>query len=218
MMVETKQREPREPKGAVRTCAGCGERTTATALVRVVLDPGSGELAVDFAGSGFGHGAHVHAAPECLQKALKGGFARVFAPSGVTKRVKNKVTGDLRSLGEQILAGADRRIEGLVSGAKRARHLAIGSDLVHEALKDGTAILVVVARDAAAAAQRLEVQNAVAEGKAIAWSDKARLGALCAKDEVAVCAVLHAGVAEAITSAYQTSRRFRSEEWWSEVR
>lgn len=203
MMVDTRQREPRE-KGPVRTCAGCGARTAADALVRVVLDPSSGELAVDLAGSGFGRGAHAHAAPECLQQALKRGFSRIF---------KEEVTGDVRALGEQIVAGVDRRIEGLLSGAKRARHLAVGSDLVGEALKDGRALLVVVARDAAAAAQRQEVQRAVAEGKAIAWSEKARLGALLAKDEVAVCAVLHAGVAEAITSAYQTSRRFRGEAW-----
>jgi len=204
MMAETKQSEERGGKKPVRTCAGCGEHTAADALVRVVHDPSSGELAIDLAGSGFGRGAHVHAAPECLQKALKAGFARVF---------KAKVEGDVRSLGEQILAGSDRRLEGLISGAKRAKHLAVGADLVREALRDGKCELVIVARDAAAAAELPEVQKAVAAGKAIAWGDKARLGGLLGKDEVAVCGVVHAGVAEAITSAYQTSRRFRSEAW-----
>lgn len=210
-MGETSEHEQRKgEKGPVRTCAGCGKRveargTTADALVRVVLDPSSGELAIDFAGSGFGRGAHVHAAPECLEKALKGGFSRAF---------KEKVTGELRPLGEQIALGADRRIEGLLTGARRAKHLVIGADVVREALRDGSAALVVVTRDAAAAAQLPEVQRAVGEGKALAWSEKARLGALFGKDEVAVCAVLHAGVAEAVTSAYQTSRRFRSEAWW----
>jgi predicted RNA-binding protein YlxR (DUF448 family) len=205
MMVETNESEPRKGKTPVRTCAGCGKHDAADELVRVVLDPSeSGEVAVDLAGSGFGRGAHVHAAPECLAKALKAGFSKVF---------KSKVTGELGELGRQIVAAADRRIEGLLSGARRARQIAIGADAVREALRDGGASLVVVARDAAAAASLPEVQTAIGGGNAVAWSDKARLGALFAKDEVAVCAVTHPGVAEAIASAHRTSRQFRSEAW-----
>lgn len=217
MIVETKQHETRRgPAGPVRTCAGCAGRAGADELVRVVLDPSTGELAADVAGSSArssarvqasrcGRGAHVHASPECLEKALsRGGFARVF---------KHEVAGEVRDLAGQILAGSERRIEGLLAGARRARHLAVGADLVREALREGRAALVVVARDAAAAAQLPEVRDAVAEGRAIAWSDKARLGALLAKDEIAVCGILHTGVAEAVAHAYQVSRRFRSEAW-----
>ena len=53
-----------------------------------------------------------------------------------------------------------------------------------------------------------EVERAIAGGKAIAFSEKKRLGALFARDEVAVCAVLHPGVANAIASAYRISRPF----------
>ena len=65
-----------------------------------------------------------------------------------------------------------------------------------------------------------EIQEAVAEGKAIAWGNKQRLGAIFGRDETAVCAVLHDGVAKAIKSARQQALPFaggvvRSEAWWS---
>lgn len=196
-----------------RTCAGCLKKAPPAALVRVIVDPATGEVAVDLAGSAFGRGAHVHPSLACVEKAAKTGFSRIF---------KTKIVGDAEAIGAQIVDAADRRIEGLLAGAKRARQIATGADLTVEALREGKAALVVVARDAAAAAHLLEVERAIAQGKAIAWSVKSRLGALFARDEIGVCAVLQAGVAEAIASAYQTSRPFvgsRSEAWSSsEVR
>jgi predicted RNA-binding protein YlxR (DUF448 family) len=156
-------------------------------------------VVVDVASSGFGRGAHVHASPDCVAKALKGGFARVF---------KTRVEGKAQDFAAQLVAAADRRIEGLLMGARRARHLVIGGDSVVEGLRGGKVKLVVVARDAAAAAQLGEVRDAVAAGKAIAWSLKGRLGALLAKDEVAVCGVVHDKVAAAIEGAYRNSRPF----------
>jgi predicted RNA-binding protein YlxR (DUF448 family)/ribosomal protein L7Ae-like RNA K-turn-binding protein len=195
----------------VRTCAGCGKRDQAEALVRVVLDPSSGELAVDLADGKFGRGAHVHPTAACVVKATtKGGFAKAF---------KTKVVAEPKAVGEQLVLAADRRIEGLLGGAKRARQLAIGSDLVREALREEKASLVVVACDAAAAADLPEVRKAIGDGNAVPFADKKRLGALLGKDEVAVCAVLNAGVASALASAQLASRPFRSEAaWWSEVR
>jgi predicted RNA-binding protein YlxR (DUF448 family)/ribosomal protein L30E len=191
--------EPVKSTGPVRTCAGCQKRVSADELVRVVLDPSSQEIAVDLSGSAFGRGAHVHGTTECLAKALKGGFARVF---------KTKVVADAKVIGAQIVSAADRRIEGLLQGARRAKQIAVGADVVVESLREGKAELVVVARDAAAAARLGEVERAIASGKAIAFSEKKRLGALFARDEVAVCAVLHSGVAAAIAATYRVSRPF----------
>src|ERR1700742_4848341 len=81
-------------KRTERTCAGCGKHAEPHELVRVVLDPSSGALAVDLAHSGFGRGAHVHGAPSCLAKALKSGFARVF---------KQEVKGDAAAIGQEIV-------------------------------------------------------------------------------------------------------------------
>jgi len=213
-MAETKQHDERgeqgEKPGSRRQCAGCAKRDFADALVRVVLDPADGSLAVDLADSRFGRGAHVHASKECAQKALRGGFAKVF---------KCKVEGTVESLAEQILVAADRRIEGLLAGARRGKLAISGADVVRAAYREGTAALIVVASDAAAAAKLSEIQDAVAQGKAIAWSNKQRLGAIFGRDEVAVCAVLHEGVAKAIGSARLMALPFagaaRSEAWWS---
>ena len=213
-MAETKQHDERgeqgEKPGSRRQCAGCAKRDFADALVRVVLDPADGSLAVDLADSRFGRGAHVHASKECAQKALRGGFAKVF---------KCKVEGTVESLGEQILDAADRRIEGLLAGARRGKLAISGSDVVRAAYREGTAAMIVVASDAAAAAKLSEIQDAVAQGKAIGWSNKQRLGAIFGRDEVAVCAVLHEGVAKAIGSARLMALPFagaaRSEAWWS---
>jgi predicted RNA-binding protein YlxR (DUF448 family) len=194
-----------EKKRTERTCAGCGKHADVSDLVRVVLDPSSGELAVDMAGGGFGRGAHVHGAPSCLQKALKSGFARVF---------KTEIKGDADAIAKDIVQAADRRIEGLISGAKRAGQLAIGADAVSDAKSPQ---LFVVARDAAAAAKLPIVEQAISEGNAIAFADKSRIGALLSPTnvggsgtkEVAVIAILHAGVAEAVAKTYRLSGAFR---------
>lgn len=230
-MMNSDARAKAAPRRSERTCAGCGKQAPPEELVRVVHDSGSGEVAVDLAGSGFGRGAHIHPSPECLTKALRGGFARVF---------KSKVIGDARALGEEIVKAADRRIEGLLAGARRAGQLAVGSDVVVAAWKEKRAELVVVARDAAAAAKLPEVEKAVASGKALAFSDKQRLGSLTKQPsgpsdgrEVAVIAVVHPGVAAAIAHTYRMSGSFRGavgsaapvapgvrseEAWSSEVR
>lgn len=205
-----------ERKRNERTCAGCGKHADAGDLVRVILDPSSGELAVDLAGSGFGRGAHVHGAPSCLQKALKSGLSRVF---------KTEIKGDAAALATAIVEAADRRIEGLISGAKRAGQVAIGGDAVSEAEE---AKLLIVARDAAAAAKLPVVEQAIAQGSAIAFADKSRIGALLSPatrgaggtKEVAVIAILHAGVAEAVAKTYRLSGAFRESKeasWTSRV-
>ena len=211
-MADTKQPEERselgEKPGPRRQCAGCAKRDSADDLLRIVLGE-EGALAVDLADSRFGRGSHVHASKECMQKALRGGFAKVF---------KTKVEGTVESLGEQIVIAADRRIEGLLAGARRGKLAIAGADVVREAYREGNAALVVVASDAAAATKHPEIQEAVAEGKAIAWSNKQRLGAIFGRDETAVCAVLHEGVAKAIGSARRIALPFagaRSEAWWS---
>lgn len=214
-MAETKQHDESSEQGGIsrsrsrRQCAGCAKRDFADDLVRVVLDPADGMLAVDLADSRFGRGAHVHASKECVQKALRGGFAKVF---------KCKVEGTVEALGEQLVIAADRRIEGLLAGAKRGKLAISGSDVVRAAYREGTAALVLVACDAAAAAKLPEIQEAVSQGKAIGWGNKQRLGAIFGRDEVAVCAVLHEGVAKAIGSARRIALPFagaRSEAWWS---
>jgi predicted RNA-binding protein YlxR (DUF448 family)/ribosomal protein L7Ae-like RNA K-turn-binding protein len=207
VMTEDSSARPQKKRNE-RTCAGCGKHAPAEELVRVVHDPGSNAIAIDLANSAFGRGGHVHPSEPCLAKAAKGGFAKAF---------KAQVVCDAKELASQIVAGADRRIEGLLTGARRAGQVAVGGDVVAEALDQGRASLVLVARDAAAAAKLSPIERAIASGKAIAWSTKKRLGSLMGRDEVAVIAVLQAGVAGAVSHTYQLSGPFRgsSEGSWS---
>jgi len=202
MQVMTNNDEQTPRKRTERTCAGCQKHAEAEELVRIVLDPTSGGLAVDLAGSGFGRGAHVHASKDCLARALKGGFARVF---------KTQIKASIEELGAALVVAADRRLEGLLTGARRAGQLAAGADTVRENLRNGKADFVVVARNAAAAIRLPEVEEAIASGRAIAWGDKESLGVLMTRQETAVIAVLHAGVADAIVRTYRMSGPFREE-------
>ncbi len=195
-------------KRSERTCAGCGETAPAEDLVRLILDPSSGEVAVDLGGSAFGRGAHLHPAPGCVAKSLKGGLARVF---------KSKVVADASVIGADIVKAADRRIEGLLTGARRAGQLALGADVVAQSMREGSVELVVVARDARAATRVPEIERAIASGKAVAFADKQHLGVLMGRGgvgdeagEVAVIAILHVGVADAVSRAYRMSGPFRA--------
>ena len=61
MMAEETKHEERSEMGGKpgprRQCAGCAKRDSADALVRVVLEPNTGMLAIDLADSRFGRGA-----------------------------------------------------------------------------------------------------------------------------------------------------------------
>jgi predicted RNA-binding protein YlxR (DUF448 family) len=146
-------------------------------------------IAVDVAGSAFGRGAHVHANPGCLAKACRGGFSRAF---------RCEVVADAAMLAGDVAANMDRRIEGLLLGARRAGMLAFGED-AREAVQNG-APLVLVARDAGGSAGR-SVAQAMTEGRAMAWRTKAALGVLFARSEVALVAIRHEGVANEIRRA-----------------
>ncbi len=191
---------PSERRRSERTCAGCGQHAHPSEFVRLVLDPSTGEVAVDLASTSFGRGAHVHPSEACIGRSAKGGLARAF---------KSAVKADAKRIGEGIVLAADRRIEGLLLGARRAGQVAVGADTVVAVIRDGQARLVVVAKDASAAATLPAVEREIAAGRAIAFGDKAKLGALMARDVVAVIAVLNEGVASSIARAYQVSGPFR---------
>jgi len=136
-----------------RTCVGCralvpssrsagadSDGTAGGGAFRVVLglsEAGRHGVAVDLAGRSFGRGAHVHARAACLAKACAGGFSKAF---------RRQVVVDPVELGRDACAAADRRIEGLLLGARRAGLLAFGE----EAKGAGAAStpLFIVARDA----------------------------------------------------------------------
>jgi predicted RNA-binding protein YlxR (DUF448 family) len=165
-----------------RTCVGCGLRDAASAMVRLVV--AEDEVAFDLAGGAFGRGAHLHPRPECIEK----------APRGLARTFKRDPKVDARELAARLSSACDRRMSGLMMAARRTNALAVGADASLEAIRRG-APLAVVAVDAGKIAQTLEVQGAIAEGRAIAWKAKNELGALLGETAVAICAVRHAGIA-----------------------
>jgi predicted RNA-binding protein YlxR (DUF448 family) len=170
----------RENPGRVRTCAGCGERTGPEMLVRLILGP-SGELAVDSGGGAFGRGTHVHPQRSCLEKAVQRGIARSTKGRGRSLALSDAGGAPLtiESLAAAIGQAMDRRVQGLLVSAMRSRRAVFGTESVKGACQRGDAKLIVVACDAAAAADLSEVRRAVAEGWAVGWGTKSLLAALC---------------------------------------
>jgi predicted RNA-binding protein YlxR (DUF448 family) len=170
------------PKKSIRTCAGCSGHEAPEGMVRVVRGP-DGELGVDLAGGAFGRGAHVH--PACIESAFKGGFARTF---------KAQVKSSSEELSALVRDACDRRLAGLLLGARRAGHVIVGADAACKAIDAGAFALVAV--DAGTIARR--VTTAVSEGRAVAWGTKALLGELFGEAEVAIAAVTHPSLASTI--------------------
>lgn len=201
--VETNANAEREAAlgGRVRTCVGCGLRVRIQLgqpadedLVRLVFGP-NGEIGVDARGGALGRGAHVHARAACLERAARGGLARS------TKGRAQQVGADV--LARAIQEAMDRRIEGFLAAAIRSRQLARGADAVTESCRRGEAEIVVVARDAATAADLGEVRRAIAAGRAVAWGDEQRLGRIVTQDgaEIAVVAISSRSIARALGQA-----------------
>jgi predicted RNA-binding protein YlxR (DUF448 family) len=188
----------------VRTCVGCGERVelhrsdaAAMTLVRLVLGP-DGEVAVDAGSGGFGRGVHVHPRPDCVEKAASRGIARsakakvtlvwhdepADEPGADANTSLSGTSGRLvplngASLATAIVRALDRRAHGLLLAAARAHRVSLGADAVTSAVERGDAQLVVVATDAAAAADLSAVRRAVSAGRGVAWGTKQVLGASC---------------------------------------
>ena len=179
-------------KSSVRTCVGCGASGSPADMVRFLLGPeapdGSAPIAVDAADGGFGRGAHAH--PACIPAACKSGFARAF---------RCKVSVDPVALAAELRAAYERRVLGLLSGARRSGHLAIGVEPAVEAMSSG-APLAVLATDAAAVAARFE--SSVREGRAVAFGTRASLGSLSFPGregaDVAALAVTHEDLAREV--------------------
>lgn len=202
------------PKGA-RTCVGCHEVGDRASFVRLVLSPveasdrpnapgaevgaeresgtAPATVVVDAAGGAFGRGVHVHPRPKCIELAAK---------SGLSRSLRTPVKVDPRALAAEIATAMERRALGLLGSAKRARKVAIGADATVDALRGNMdsereggpalapGVFIVVATDAAHAATLTAVSMAIKEGRAAAWLDRASLGAVFDRNEVAVCAVL----------------------------
>lgn len=176
-----------------RTCVGCRGQDAKSQLVRFVLGGDPPRLAPDLRARLPGRGALVHPRTRCVRAAVeRGGFNRAFR-----RPVGARADDVLRIVREQY----ERRIEGLLVSARRARSLAVGTDAAREAIRTGHVRLLVVADDAAG--RRDELQRAANRlgGRCVVFGTKRRLGRLLGRDEVGVLALLDERIAEQIITA-----------------
>lgn len=185
------ERPTRNRAKVERSCVGCRERDEHERMVRLVVDAESPAVAVDFKGGNFGRGVWVHPRPRCVARACK----------ALTRELGSAV--EAPALHALLVAAAERRAISLLIAARRAGKLAIGSTAVKLAVNDRSARLLVVATDARAAATTPWVQQAVAAGRAIAWSTKDELGEALGRQEAGVIAVLDDGLKEALERALE---------------
>jgi predicted RNA-binding protein YlxR (DUF448 family) len=174
-------------------------------LVRLVLVPGEGQLAVavDLAGGATGRGAWVHGRRPCVERAAQRGLAR---------SARGRVSADATTLGAAIATAAERRLTGLLGAAVGSGQAAVGSTAVERALQHGQIALLLVAQDAAAAASSSGVRDALAHGRAMVWGTRRSLGVLCRGEgsEVAVVGVLSESIAVAVRHALALARSFQA--------
>jgi predicted RNA-binding protein YlxR (DUF448 family) len=190
-MNETMNGQTVDEKRTARSCVGCGVRDDRAAMVRISI--AGGEVVFDalfHRGGGLGRGAHVHPRAACLAK----------APRGLARAFKTSVNVDSAELGRRLSDACDRRMVGLLLAARRTGSLAIGADAARSALRGGAggaggAPLAIVAVDAGSVRESIEVEQAISEGRAIAWKTKSDLGGLLGEKAVALCAVRHGGIA-----------------------
>jgi predicted RNA-binding protein YlxR (DUF448 family) len=159
-------------------------------MIRLIVTS-DGEVGVDLAGGRFGRGAHMHATADCLAK----------APRGLAKAFHQTVKTSAEDLAEMIRGAVDRRITGLVASAVRSGDVAIGAQKAGDAYAIKKARLLVVARDAAAAASVGTVMTAIAEGGAIAWGTKETLGSLVGGLDTAVIGIVSEKLSAAVRAA-----------------
>lgn len=171
----------------LRTCVGCRAATEAAELVRLVAGP-EGEIVVDLSGGAFGRGAWVHVRPSCLGK----------APNALARALRAHVRTTPEELTSLLRASAARRIQGLVLAARRKRALESGATQVSSSVKEGRALLVIVATDARDAANHTWLEPLVASGTALAFGEKAAFGAWLSRPDTALLAITERGLAQEI--------------------
>jgi predicted RNA-binding protein YlxR (DUF448 family) len=159
-------------------------------MIRWVRDDG-GAVVPDLSGRSFGRGAWTHPRPDCLRN-LQKSLARSFKRPVITP------TGEALSLLGQ---GARHRVSQLLGAARRQKKAIFGSDATSEGWQRGEVYLILVARDAQAAAKSTAVAGAVAQGKACAWGTKHELGRLFGRSEIGVLGLCDRGLAKSLFGA-----------------
>ena len=175
---------------STRSCVGCRQKDGREVLLRFVADGDPPRFAPDIRRRASGRGVSVHPRFRCVEAAVqRGAFRRaldVDAPASA------------RELSRSAAAQYERRAQGLLLAGWRAKHLALGTEAVREALSGSSRHkleLLLVASDAEGDREEL-TQAATRLGRGcLVWRNKQELGALFGRALLSIVAVLDAGIA-----------------------
>ncbi len=199
----TKRDNPKRPElpppdavieGPVRTCVACRSKDGRDDLVRWVAAE-DGRVALDARAVRSGRGAWVHPTRKCVSLMVKRHAAE--------RALKLAVVPDLEvgALLTQLRAALVQRITSLIVVSGRRRAIAIGTEAVSAALVRKRVPAVIVAGDAGEAARALAEAPGRGGPRVLRYADKAALGALFNRGEVALVALLDPSVAaEAVST------------------
>jgi predicted RNA-binding protein YlxR (DUF448 family) len=187
----------REPE---RTCAGCRARDAGDALLRLAFVPEAQPVLVpDLAHRLGGRGAWLHPRKTCFAGALRGGFARAL---------RCNVQLDAAALLAAIQMQLGRRIQGLLTAARRRGWLAQGTDAVLAAFGAGSGPaapcrvrLLLVAKDAAGRRNELVTRASEWRVEVVELFDKAELGRVSGRQELGFVAVLEPRIAREVADS-----------------
>ena len=165
----------------LRQCVGCGEMKSKKEMMRVLKTP-EDEIVLDLTGKKNGRGAYLCISRECLKKARKNkGLERSFKMS-----IPNEVYDSL----------------GL---AARGRNLVSGEFSTENAVKDGSACLVIISEDASANTKKLFTDKcSFYEVPIYTLGTKEMLGKAIGKEMRASLVVTDPGLSDSIMKHLQT--------------
>lgn len=176
----------------VRTCAGCREQDAQGALLRFAVREEAPRLVPDPRRRLPGRGVSVHPRRVCLERAVKGG--------GFNRSLRGRVDLDLDELVALVVSRYEARAAGLIGAALRTRRAALGADVTKSAIHDGSASLVVFAKDAAGRRQELSSMAAERGIPVIEHGTKQELGRLSGRPELGVMAIQEERIASELVA------------------
>jgi predicted RNA-binding protein YlxR (DUF448 family) len=152
---------------ASRSCVGCREKDAREALLRFVADGDPPVFAPDIRRRAPGRGVSVHPRYRCVEAAVRTGALR--------RALDIDTKTSARELSLSAASQYDRRAEGLLLAARRAKHLALGTEAVRDAIAARSVHLLLVASDAEGS--RVELSEAVTRlGRScLVWRNKQEL-------------------------------------------
>jgi len=185
---------------STRSCVGCRQKDEREVLLRFVADGDPPRFAPDIRRRAPGRGVSVHPRFRCVEAAVqKGAFRRALSVDTQTSA---------QELSRSAAAQYERRAEGLILAAWRAKHLALGTEAVRDALTSSSAgasrrptdakrnvQLLLVASDAEGDRENLTQAAARLGRDCLVWRNKQELGALFGRALLSIVAVLEAGIA-----------------------